>query len=266
MDFGLGGKTALVTGASRGIGLAITRALLREGVAVVMVARSVERLNQAANDLRAGLGEVGPVAVHPVAGDLGVREEITRIAETAFARLGHIDILVNNAASSRSGSFFDLRDHDLVDAWQVKALGYMRLIRAVAPAMMARRAGSIINIIGDAARTPAPDFVHGSMVNAALVNFTRGLARELARSNIRINAISPGRTKTERQQESFEREARQRKVGVEVVEAESTRTIPLGRLVSLEEIATLTLLLASDRLPAMTGEDLVVDGGATPSL
>jgi 3-oxoacyl-[acyl-carrier protein] reductase/bacilysin biosynthesis oxidoreductase BacG len=266
MDFGLSGKTALVTGASRGIGLAIARALLGEGVSVVMVARAADRLNLAANELRASLADTSPVAVHPVTGDLGVREEIARIAETALARLGHIDILVNNAASSHTGSFFQLSDHDLVEAWQVKALGYMRLIRAVAPAMIARRTGSIVNIIGDAARTPALDFVHGSMVNAALVNFTRGISRELAHSNVRINAISPGWTKTERQQESFEREARQRQLSVEVVEAEHARTIPLNRLVSLEEIATLTLLLVSNRLPAMTGEDLVVDGGATPSL
>lgn len=266
MDFGLSGKTALVTGASRGIGLAITRALLGEGVSVVMVARSAERLNQVANELRGTFDATAPVAVHPVAGDLGVGEEIARIAETALARLQHIDILVNNAASSRTGPFFQLTDRDLVDAWQVKALGYMRLIRAVAPAMMARRSGSIVNIVGDAARTPALDFVHGSMVNAALVNFTRGISRELARANVRINAISPGWTNTERQQESFAREAQQRKVSAAVIEAERARAIPLNRLVSLDEIATLTLLLVSDRLPAMTGEDLVVDGGATPSL
>lgn len=266
MDFGLSGKTALVTGASRGIGLAVTRALLGEGVSVVMVARNANRLNRAANELRAARDGGASVAVHPVAGDMGILGDVTRIAQTAMARLGHIDILVNNAASSHAGPFFDLSDDHLVDAWQVKALGCMRLIRAVAPDMMSRRSGAIVNVVGGTARTPALDFIPGSMVNAALINFTRGISHELARHNVRINAISPGITKTEWLQARFEREAQARKTSPDEVEREYARTIPLDRLVTMEQIATLTLLLASDHLPAMTGEDVVIDGGATPSV
>lgn len=266
MDLGLNGKTALVTGASRGIGLAITRALSREGVSVVMVARTTESLKQAAMTLRAELDASNPVAVHPVAGDLGKREEVTRIAHTALARLGHIDILVNNAASSPTGPFFQLSDEDINDAWQIKALGYLRLIRAVAPAMMTRRSGSIINMTGSTSRTPALEYLHGSMINAAIVNFTRGIAHELAPYNIRVNAISPGLTKTEILRTSFEREARQRQVSVESAERDRARGIPLNRLVAMDEIAALTLLLVSGHLPALTGEEIVIDGGATPSV
>lgn len=269
MDLGLNGKTALVTGASRGIGLAITRALLREGASVVMVARTADRLKQAALDLRTEMTEIdaaSSVTVHPVAGDLGQRDEVTRIIHTALARLGHIDILINNAGSSPTGSIFKLSDEEIVDAWQVKALGYLRLIRALAPAMMAQKSGSIVMIAGNTARTPTPDFLHGSMVNAALINLTRGIAQELAPYHVRVNAISPGLTKIERLQASIEREARQRQVSVEAVEQEHARAIPLHRLVSTDEIATLTLLLVSGHVPALTGEEIIIDGGATPSI
>lgn len=266
MDLGLEGKTALVTGASQGIGLAIARALFGAGVSIVMVARSADRLNRAANELRAALRNNTPTAVHPVTGDLGAREEVERIAQTALARLGHIDILVNNAASNQTGPFFQLSDADLASAWQVKALGYMRLIRAIAPDMIKRRAGNIINIVGGAARTPDLDFIPGGMVNAALVNFTRGISHELARSGIRINAISPGLVKTERMQASLEREARQRKMSVEAVEHERAHSVPLGRMVTMEEIAMMVILLVSGQVPSLTGEDIILDGGATPSI
>src|SRR5258708_11777672 len=168
--------------------------------------------------------------------------------------------------SSHTGPFFEMSDEDLVDTWQVKALGYMRLVRALAPHMMGRRDGRIINIVGGAARTPTLDFIAGSMVNAALVNFTRGISRELARYNVRINSISPGWTMTERQERSFALQAAARQISADDLERQQSRSIPLNRLVSAHEIATLTMLLVSDNLPSMTGEDIVIDGGTTPSV
>ena len=266
MDLGLGGKTAVVTGASQGIGLAITQALAAEGVSVVMVARTPDRLSPAAVHVRETLTTSGAPPLFAVAADLSIRAEVERVASTALARLGQVDILVNNAASSHTGPFFEMSDEDLVDTWQVKALGYMRLVRALAPHMMGRRDGRIINIVGGAARTPTLDFIAGSMVNAALVNFTRGISRELARYNVRINSISPGWTMTERQERSFALQAAARQISADDLERQQSRSIPLNRLVSAHEIATLTLLLVSDKLPSMTGEDIVIDGGATPSV
>jgi NAD(P)-dependent dehydrogenase (short-subunit alcohol dehydrogenase family) len=197
---------------------------------------------------------------------LSLRAEVERVAAAAEARLGHVNILINNAASARTGAFFDMADEDLVETWQVKALGYMRMVRALAPRMMARRDGRILNIIGGAARTPTLDFIAGSMVNAALVNFTRGISRELAPYNVRINSISPGRTMTERERHSFDMQAAARHVTVDELQRQSVRSIPLQRLVASDEIAALALLVVSDRLPSMTGEDIVIDGGATPSI
>ncbi|HEY7782655.1 MAG TPA: SDR family oxidoreductase [Ktedonobacterales bacterium] len=266
MDWGLQGKTAVVTGASQGIGLAIARTLAAEGVGIVIVGRTPERLAHAAKVARDAVPASIAPQIHPLVADLSLLAEVDRVAEMALARLDHVDILVNSAAATRTGPFFEASDEDLVETWQVKALGYVRMVRALAPHMTERREGRIVNIVGGAARTPTPDFIVGSMVNAALVNFTRGISRELAQYNVRINAISPGWTMTERQERSFALQAAARHVSVDELERQQTRSIPLRRLVASDEIALLTLMLISDRLPSMTGEDIVIDGGATPSV
>lgn len=266
MDLGLSGKTAIVTGASQGIGLEIARAFHSEGAGVVMVAQSTDKLQTAAHAV-ASLPHAGPSApVIPIVADLTLRAEIERVVDESIQRLGVVDVLVNNAARAYSGSFFTMTVDDLEKVWQVKGLGYVRLVRMLAPHMMERRTGSIINIIGSTARVPTSDFVVGSMVNAALVSFTRGISRELAQANVRINAISPGLTMTERQEKSIALQAAARKLSFDQVERQEARGIPLHRLVRMGEIAAMTVLLASDVFASMTGEDIVIDGGAVPSV
>lgn len=263
MDLGLQGQTAVVTGASQGIGREIARALHAEGVAVVMVARTAAGLEKAASVI---IGRGAGAPVHHIVADLSLRAEVERVCRDAIDVLGHVDILVNNAARAKTGSFFEMSEADLQEVWQVKAFGYARMVRALAPHMMQRQRGCIINIVGSTARTPTEDFIVGSMVNAALVNFTRGIARELARNNVRINSLSPGWTLTERQARSFELQAAAQSVSPDDVARRVSRAIPLNRLVTMEEIANLVLLLASNKLPALTGEDILIDGGATTSI
>lgn len=266
MELGLNGKTAIVTGASQGIGLEIARAFHAEGVAVVMVAQSTSKLRDAAHEVAAAPHAGAAAPAIPIVADLTLRAEIERVVDESINRLGVVDILVNNAARAYGGQFFKMPVDELEKAWQVKGLGYVRLVRALAPHMMERQSGCIINIVGSTARVPTTDFIVGSMVNAALVNFTRGISRELSQASVRINSISPGWTMTEHQEKSIALQAAARNLSVEQVESQEARGIPLGHLVRMSEIASMTLLLASDVFPSMTGEDIVIDGGAMPSI
>ena len=140
------------------------------------------------------------------------------------------------------------------------------MIRAVAPNMMQYRDGRIINIIGSAGRTPSHTFLPGSTTNAALINFTKGISKELANYNVRINAISPGVTSTERANRLANQRATAKGITVEEEEKEILSSIPLGNTVHPDEIASFVLLLASNLVPSMTGSEIVIDGGAQPGI
>lgn len=266
MDVGLAGKNAIVTGGSAGIGLACARALYEEGANVVIAARDAARLDQAEQSIKALAPAGGHAAVVTVPADMSRAEDIQRVVETARERLGRIDILVNCAGAARAGAFLDLTDDAYLDAWTLKLLGYIRMVRAVAPLMIAQGDGRIVNIIGGAARTPSATFLAGSTANAALLNFTRGVSKELALHNVRINAISPGTTATERNNRLAEQNAYAAGISVEEAKAQAVRAIPLGHMVEPTEIAALVLLVVSDRVPSMTGAELVIDGGQQPGL
>jgi 3-oxoacyl-[acyl-carrier protein] reductase/bacilysin biosynthesis oxidoreductase BacG len=282
MDFRLEGKTAVVTGASQGIGREVARALYSEGIALAIVGRHAATLEEALVHIAAGPDAAGPDAAGPdaaatrgptqaapiylVEADLGLQAEVERAAREAERRLGHIDFLVNNAAQVPSVEFFEMSDRAIEEAVAVKLLGYVRMVHELAPHMKQRGGGAIVNIVGSTARTPTPDFIIGSMINAALINFTRGIARELARHRVRVNSISPGWTMTDRQREVFERQAAARGVSTAVFIQGEARKIPAQHLVEMDEIATLTLLLLSDLIPSMIGEELILDGGLTPSI
>jgi NAD(P)-dependent dehydrogenase (short-subunit alcohol dehydrogenase family) len=253
-----------VTGGSAGIGLATARALYNEGVQVAIAARNPERLEQAVKNIRAVPSSTGDVVA--IAADISQAESVDKVVATAIERLGQVDILINNAGSARAGSFLDLTDDAFLDAWNLKLLGYIRLVRAIVPDMIQRRDGRIINIIGGAGRTPRPNFLPGGTTNAALLNFTRGISQELARHNIRINAISPGLTATDRAEQLALQNAQSLGISVEEYKANALRSIPLGRIVPPEEIANLVLFLVSDLAASITGAEVLVDGGATPGV
>ena len=264
LDLGLSGKTAIVSGASAGIGLASAKALFAEGANVVIVARS--RLEEAATSMRQRANNNQENEVMSVHADLTKADSAERVVRTSIDHFGKIDILVNCAGAARAGAFFELSDQDFLDAWSLKLLGYIRMVRGVAPHMIQRKDGRIVNIIGAAGRTPPATFLAGSTTNAALINFTRGISKELAQHNIRINAVSPGPTETKRAARLAEQTAQARGMSVEDVLAESSRSMPLGRMIKPAEIAALVLFLVSDLAAGITGTEILIDGGQTPGV
>lgn len=264
IELNLAGKSAIVTGGSAGIGLAIAKALYHEGVNVAIVARDAQRLESAISEILE-LPEQGNRVIS-IRADLTQAESIEKVVSQAIAEFGQIDILINNAGSARAGSLLDLEDDAFIDAWNLKLLGYIRLVKAVIPDFISRRDGRIVNIIGGAGRTPRANFLPGGTTNAALLNFTRGIAKELAAYNVRINAISPGFTATERADRLAAQTASDRGITVEEAKAQTIKAIPLGRIVQPEEIAALALFLVSDRAASITGSEILVDGGQTPGV
>ncbi|MEP0872561.1 SDR family oxidoreductase [Trichocoleus desertorum AS-A10] len=263
LELNLAGKTAIVTGGSAGIGFAIAKALYREGVSVAIAARNPERLEQAAQAIRELPNQGNQVLA--ISADLSQAEGVDTVVSKTLATFGQIDIF-NNAGSAQAGTFLELEDQTFVDAWNLKLLGYIRLVKAVIPDQIQRRDGRIVNIIGGAGRTPRSSFLPGGTTNAALLNFTRGIAKELAQHNIRINAISPGATATERGDRLAEQNAQIRGVSVAEIKAETVKSIPLGKVAQPEEIANLALFLVSDLAASITGAEILVDGGTTPGV
>jgi NAD(P)-dependent dehydrogenase (short-subunit alcohol dehydrogenase family) len=267
MDLGLAGKIAIVTGASAGIGFACSKALFDEGASVVMVARDPERMQQAAAAILQGhtVGDDAPRIV-TVIGDMAQPGTVKEAVATALERFGRIDIVINNAGAAKAGAFFELPEEAFLDAWNLKLLGYIRMVKEAAPHMIKQGDGRIVNIVGGAARTPNAAFLAGSTANAALLNFTRGISKELAKSNVRINAISPGVTATERAERLAEQHAQAKGIDVNTQKAEMSAAIPLGHMVDPDEIAAMALLLVSGRVPSITGTEIVIDGGQQPGV
>jgi NAD(P)-dependent dehydrogenase (short-subunit alcohol dehydrogenase family) len=259
MDLELGGKTALVTGASRGIGRAIALGLAREGARVALCARDKATLESAAGEIRAATR----VEALVVPADLSRLDEVSRVVETAKSRLGRIDVLVNNAGAIRGGDFLKIPDEQWAGDWSLKLLGYIRMARAVFPVMQAQGGGRIVNVVGAAARNPTVGYLPGGIANSGLINFTKGLADLGAPSGILVTAVSPAATATSRWETLMAQQAAAAGKSVEAYRAEVEGVYPLKRIASPEDVADLVCFLASARAAFLTGICITVDGGAT---
>ncbi len=258
---GLAGKSAIVTGASRGIGAAIALALAGHGARVMLTARDHDLLMRQADEIDRQTG-VRPAFL---AGDLRLAETCQRVVTGAVDQFGGLDILVNNAGATRRGPFLEMADEDYLDGFALKFHAAVRLCR-LSWEHLKRRNGSLVNISGIAARTPGPDFTVGGPVNAAVVNFTKAIAEQGLRDGVRVNAINPGHIATDRLQTRIQRIAAEH--GASLAEAEdiARRQYGIGSFGEAADIANVVAFLCSDQAAYVHGATIDVDGGATKGI
>lgn len=248
----------MVSGASKGIGLAIAHALAAEGMHLSVCARGEAELSRVA----AGLVRKYAIQCTTTAADLSQAESIERWVANTIEDHGRIDLLVNNAGAAPPGSFEALTDEHWQSAFAVKPFAYIRASRGVLPHLRDSR-GAIVNIVGLAGHQPLSRFHIGGAADAALINFTKGLANEVAADGVRVNAISPGFTRTERWDALVRGSGRMMQVAEADAEQSLLSTMPLGRPALPHDIANAVVFLASPLAAYITGVNLPVDGGAT---
>ncbi len=254
-------KVVVIGGASRGIGLGIAQAFAREGATAVLASSSADNLSAAAAKI-IGTGALEPLTV---AADLRTQEGCQNVYDRVAETHGRCDVLVNSAGATKAGAFVQQPDDDWQDGFALKFHGCVRLCRLFWPYLQASN-GAVVNIIGGAARTPDPEFLVGGAVNAAMANFTKGLAHLGKRDGVRVNAILPGLTETERVQTLFQQRAQATGSTPEEVRAATIKNEGLRRLGQPEDIAQLALFLAGARAGHIQGAAIAVDGGATPGV
>ena len=259
MDLGLAGRVVLVTGASKGIGLACVAAFLAEGARVAMVSRSRANLDAALAALPAAT--VAPLAI---AADMIDANAARAAVDAAESQLGPIDVLVNSAGAARRYPPAELNAAAWHAAMDAKFFSYVHPTDVVVKRMAARGRGAIVNVIGMGGKVASPVHVPGGAANAALMLVTVGLAAAFAASGVRVNAISPGQTLTDRVNEGFEAEARMTGKAIEDVRMQSEARIPMGRMGTPQELAQLAVFLASDRASYVTGAIVPMDGASHP--
>ena len=249
----LSGKTAIVTGAGRGIGRAIALALAREGCQVGIA----DILPGSAKAVAAEVDALGVKGLAlPV--DLTSRVEVEQMVAEAMAQFGQIDIVVNNAGWDRMGLFLDTDEEtwDRIIAVNLKAMLYV--CKAALPHMVARGAGKVVNVASDAGRVGSSGEAVYSATKGAVIAFSKALAREMARHRITVNAVCPGLTETPLLQSLREQSPKMAKI-LEAV----THATPLGRVATPEEIAGAVGFFASPEADFITGQTLSVSGGLT---
>jgi len=252
------GKIVVISGASRGIGRGIALAFAREGAQTVLASSSEQNLAAAAKAIPAE----GPQPL-TVAGDLRKLEACEQLFKRVNERFQCCDVLVNNAGATRAGAFLELPDAVWLDGFALKFFGCVRLTRLFWPLLKASQ-GSVVNIVGGAARTPDAEFLIGGAVNAAVANFSKGLSKLGNRDNVNVNVIHPGNTDTERQDELRRQRAAALGRSVDELRAEALTKSNMRRFGKPEDIAALALFLCSERARHVQGTAIAVDGGATP--
>jgi 3-oxoacyl-[acyl-carrier protein] reductase len=269
MELGLANKTALVTGGSKGIGLETARALAREGVKVLICARRESALADAARDIMQTTQ--AKIETHPL--DVTKVEQIETIPRVVKDKLGHVDILINNAGTGTYKPFLEVTDEELVDGMAINFFAQFRICQRIVPMMIARGGGRIINVSGQTGiMTLNPPFLSSCTgpAKSAEIRFSKVLANELAPHNIRVNCVIPGFINTPERFAKWEREVAKRQLSPEDAARErslwsSNQGMRDTRWGTPEEIANLVVFAVSDAASYINGAELVADNAMDKS-
>jgi NAD(P)-dependent dehydrogenase (short-subunit alcohol dehydrogenase family) len=253
MEISLAGRAAIVTGASKGVGLAVAKRLAASGADVAIMARGRAGLDQAVATIGAGARR----RVVAVQGDVALPADLQRLHDQTMGGFGRIDILVNNAGTSRTGPFEQITDELWREDFDQKLFAAIRLTRLVWPQMKERRWGRIINVLNIGAKAPRPGSAPTSVTRAAGMALTKVLAHEGAPFNVLVNALLIGLIEADQ----HARTAARLGVPLDDYMKERSRDIPLGRPGRAEEFANLACFLVSDAASYITGTAINVDGG-----
>jgi NAD(P)-dependent dehydrogenase (short-subunit alcohol dehydrogenase family) len=256
MEISLQGRAAIVTGGSKGIGLAVGKRFAASGADVAIVARGREALDAAVKEIQG----TARARVIGLPGDVAVPADLKRAYEQSVQAFGKVDIVVNNAGTSRNGAFEDIPDEVWREDIDQKLFAAIRLTRLAWPAMKERRFGRVINVLNIGAKAPRKGSLPTTVSRAAGMALTKVLAHEGAPFNILVNAMLVGFI------ESDQHVQRAKKEGIALADyiARRTKDIPLGRIGKAEEFANLACFLASDAASYITGTAINVDGGHSP--
>ena len=257
MNLGLENRRALVSGASRGLGRAIAKALAAEGAAVTAVARNVERLNQLAAESASGPGVITPRVC-----DVSDAAAIQGLADV----LASVDVLVLNTGGPPPGTAAEISDALWIAQFEAMFLSAIRLTRLALPGMRQRGFGRIIAVVSSGVVQPIPGLGISNAIRMALVGWAKTLSSEVAGQGITVNCLAPGRIATDRVAELDQGRARREGITLDEVERQSRATIPAGRYGESAEFASMAAFLASTQASYMTGDVIRVDGGLIRSV
>jgi 3-oxoacyl-[acyl-carrier protein] reductase len=260
MDLKIRDKVAIVTGASKGIGLSIVKLFVKEGVKVLLVSRDEKTLVEVTDELKRSGAEVAYLA-----GDVSDSSLPQRVVQKAVALWGSVHILINNAGGPPPGSFLEHEMSTWDSAFQVNLMSVVRFSKAVTPLMKVQNWGRIISITSTIAKEPSPIMVLSATMRSGVSAFSKAISTELAPFNITVNVVCPGGVLTDRLKHLLNTRAEKEGMEIEDVLKESQSTIPAGRFALASEIANPVLFLSSESGSYTTGISLVIDGGLTKS-
>lgn len=261
MKLDIKGKTAIIGGSSKGLGKASAIALAKEGVNIVLCARNSESLIQTKKEIEALGAEVLAVEA-----DMTNADDNERIVSETVKRFGGVDILVNNSGGPKPGSFREVSEEDLDDAYNSVLKYSIRMINLCLPYMEEKGWGRIVNITSVTVKEPAPNLVLSNIFRAALTSYAKTISKDIVSKGVTINTVCPGFFKTDRVTQLMEISSKEQGISVEEYEQKAIEAFPHKRYMDAQELGDLVCYLCSENARSINGTTIQIDGGLTSGL